>query len=341
MMPSPDFRSDNTSPVSPAIIDALNHHLRQAHDPYGEDRLTDELRRRVGDLFAHDVHIVPVITGTAGNALALSMVARSFGTIVCHREAHIVVDENGAIEFLCRGARLLPVAGAQGKITAKAIAGLAEEESVHRLRPGAVSVSQSTEFGTVYEPAELAELSAVARSWGVPLHMDGTRFANAVATGRSAEAMTWKAGVDVLCFGATKGGAPGAEMIVFFDRHLAADVERQAKRTGHLLSRSWFLAAQLLAFLDDGLWLKNAAAANASAASLATVLTDAGAEIVYPVQTNIVFARLDQGQVAQLAARGIRFYQWDRASRPLVRFVTSFATTPQDIEGVRDALSER
>lgn len=340
MKPSFDFRSDNTAPVSPEIVDALNHHLRQTHDPYGEDRLTDELRRRVGELFAHDVHVVPVITGTAGNALALSMVARSFGTIVCHREAHIVVDENGAIEFLCRGARLLPVSGAQGKIAAEAIAGLAEEESVHRLRPGAVSVSQSTEFGTVYEPAELERLSTVARSWRVPLHMDGTRFANAVATGRSAEAMTWKAGVDVLCFGATKGGAPGAEMIVFFDRHLAADVERQAKRTGHLLSRSWFLAAQLLAFLADGLWLRNAAAANASAASLAAVLTEAGAEIIHPVQTNIVFARLDQSRVEKLAVRNIRFYQWDRAPRPLVRFVTSYATKSEDVNAVRDALSE-
>ena len=340
MVPMPDFRSDNTSPVSPAIIHALNRYLRETHDPYGEDQLTEELRRRVSELFMHDVHVVPVITGTAGNALALSMVARSFGTIVCHREAHVVVDENGAIEFLCRGARLLPVAGEHGKITADAIAGLAEEESVHRLRPGAVSVSQSTEFGTVYELAELERLSAMARSWRVPLHMDGTRFANAAATGRSAAAMTWKAGVDVLCFGATKGGAPGAEMIVFFDRRLAADVARQAKRTGHLLSRSWFLAAQLLAFLDDGLWLKNAGAANGSAASLAAVLADAGAEIVHPVQTNIIFARLDEGQVAQLAARGIRFYQWDRAPRPLVRFVTSFATRPEDIERVGDALSK-
>lgn len=336
-----DFRSDNTSPVSPAIIQALNHHLQEAHDPYGEDRLTDALRRRVSELFGHEVHVVPVITGTAGNALALSMVARSFGTIVCHRDAHIVVDENGAIEFLCRGARLLPVAGEHGKIAAEAIAHLAEEESVHRLRPGAVSVSQSTEFGTLYEPAELAALAGIARSWRVPLHMDGTRFANAAATGRPADEMTWKAGVDVLCFGATKGGAPGAEMIVFFDKHLAEDVERQAKRTGHLLSRAWFLSAQLLAYLEDGLWLRNAAAANASAARLATILADVGAEITHPVQTNIVFARLEQSQIERLAVRAIRFYQWDRAPRPLVRFVTSFATKAEEIESVQDALSGR
>src|ERR1700761_1611347 len=273
-----NFGSDNVSPVCPPIMAALEAANRAPTGSYGADPFTERLTARACEVFGTDLLIYPVATGTAANALALSQIAPPFGGIYCHDGAHIVTDECGAPEFFTGGAKLLGLPSATGKIRPEQVTAAiayAQEMGVHHVRPAAISLTQQTELGTVYSAAELSAIGAVAKRHKLPLHVDGARFANALARlGCSPAEATWKQGVDVLSLGASKNGALCAEAVIFFDVGLASEFERRRKQGGHLWSKFRYLSAQLLAYLEDDLWLRNGRQANAMAERLSRGLTE-------------------------------------------------------------------
>jgi threonine aldolase len=325
-----------------AALNACNTGLMGS---YGGDELTARLTRAASDLFETDVAIYPVASGTAANALALSQIAPPFGGIYCYEAAHIVTDECGAPEFFTGGAKLLGLPSRDGKIRAEMLRGavaFANDMGVHHVQPAALSLTQSTEWGTVYGTAELAALTAAAKELGLPVHMDGARFANALAhLGCTPAEATWKSGIDVLSFGATKNGALCAEAVVFFDPSQAADFERRRKRAGHLWSKLRYLSAQLLAYLEDDLWLRNARQANAMAAALADGLKGIpGARLLQPVQANEIFVVLPEKLIVALEADGFKFYRWllhPVAEGSAIRLVTSYATVSAEVREFIDA----
>lgn len=340
-----EFASDNAAGVAPAILDAIAQANTGFAIGYGDDAVTRRLERRLCDLFEREVAVFLVTTGTAANALALAHLSPPWGAVICHAEAHAMVHECGAPEFYGGGLRLLGLAGAHGKLAPEAVAAALDEHfglAPHQMVPAALSLTQASEFGAVYRGDELAALGALAHARGMMVHMDGARFGNAlVRLGISPAEASWKAGVDVLSFGATKGGAMGAEAVVFFDPARAAAMAERRKRGGHLLSKHRFVAAQFEAFLDGGLWLALARHANRMADSLAAGLTAIGLAPVAPVEANIVFALFPYPVHERLQAQGAHYYviRTDRthpATTPcghiLARMVTSFATTPEHIE---------
>jgi threonine aldolase len=291
-------------------------------------------------LFDTDVVIYPVANGTAANALALSQIAPPYGGVYCHTGAHIMTDECGAPEFFTGGAKLLGLASPTGKIGPQALAAavaFAEEMGVHHVRPSAVSVTQATELGTVYGLEELSTLTTTAKRYGLNVHMDGARFANAMARlGCTPAEATWKCGVDVLSLGASKNGALCAEAVVFFNRALAEGFERRRKQAGHLWSKLRYLSCQLLAYLEDGLWLRNAAQANAMASRLARGLMDLPyATLLQNVEANEVFVALPEKLIERLEKADFHFYRWPLIQVPegaTVRLVTSYMTTEADVD---------
>jgi threonine aldolase len=328
------------TPVCDAIMAAINAANNGSVPSYGDDELTQRLQAVVSEVFGTEVAIFPVTTGTAANALALSQIVPPFGAVYCHDAAHIVTDECGAPEFFTGGARTIGFPAADGKIgpeqVASAIA-FAVDMGRHHVKPGAVSLSQATEWGTVYELTEVSALAAVAKQHGLPVHMDGARFANAlVHLGCTPAEVTWQNGVDVLSLGATKNGALCAEAVVFFDPSRARDFERRRKRAGHLWSKLRFVSAQLLAYFEHGLWLDNARHANAMASALARGLRDVpGASLLQSVDANEVFVALPETTVAALERQGFRFYRWPRSAPPAgvaIRLVTSYATPRAHVE---------
>src|SRR5882757_4752448 len=307
---------------------------------YGGDDLTAKLQSVASELFEKQVAVFPVISGTAANALALSQIVPPFGAIYCHEGAHIVTDEAGAPAFFTGGAQLIGFPAADGKIRpeqlTKAVA-FAEDLGIHHVKPGAVTLTQATEWGTAYSVAEISAISAVAKQYKLPVHMDGARFANAlVHLGCTPAEATWKCGIDVLSLGATKNGALGAEAVVFFDPAIARDFERRRKRAGHLMSKLRFLSAQLNAYLKNGLWLDNARHANAMATKMALGLkTVSGARLLHPVQANELFVVLPEETVSGLETRGFKFYRWPlhaAESGVTIRLVTSYATPSADVD---------
>ncbi len=266
------------------------------------------------------------------------MLVPPHGAIFCHVQSHIAVDECGAVEFFTHGAKLVGLEGRNAKLTPATVeAALTHFQKgfVHHSQPAAISLTQSTELGTVYRAPEIAALSAVARAHGMKVHMDGARFANALAhLGCAPSDITWRAGVDVLSFGATKNGALGAEAVIFFDRNDVRDFEYRRKKAGHLVSKMRFISAQLDAYLDQGRWLKRAAHANTLAQHLADGIGGVPeAAITHPVEANAVFAELPDATVARLRAAGARFYDWTppKDGRTLIRLVTAFATPDADV----------
>ena len=336
------FASDNAATVAPPILDAI----RQANDgyalAYGEDEATDRVERAFSELFEREVAVYLVATGTAANALALAHVAPPWGAVLCHRDAHIETSECGAPEFFGGGLKLVGLAGEGGKIAPKTLEDALRQREwggPHHVAPAVLSLTQATEAGTVYQVSELSRLADIARARGMAVHMDGARFANALARLRASPAeATWKAGVDVLSFGATKGGALAAEALVFFERTRAAGMDERRKRAGHLLSKHRFVAAQFHAFLSGGLWLDLARHANAMAERLAAKLSAVGLRPVWPVEVNLVFVVLPQAVHRNLEAAGACYYVMRRndvALAPgdvLARLVTSHATTPADVD---------
>jgi threonine aldolase len=336
-----NFISDNATGASPEILAALAPANDGAMPSYGDDAITARLTARFCEIFEREVAIFPVATGTAANALALATLCPPHGAVFCHAQSHIAVDECAAPEFFTGGARLALLQGEDGKIAPATIEAALPDfrRGVHSPKPSAVSITQATEFGTVYRPGEVAALAACAHADDMMLHMDGARFANALAYLQCSPAdLTWRAGVDALSFGATKNGALMAEAVVFFTG--ARDFEYRRKKAGHLVSKMRFLSAQLEAYLQDGRWLKTAARANALAQRLGDGLAKiAGAQIAHPIEANGVFVRLPDAIVAQLRRRGARFLDWapPKDGRTLIRLVCSFATPEEDVERFLEA----
>lgn len=330
-----DFRSDNVAGAAPEIMAALNEANRGAASAYGDDEWSRKLDAAFSAAFETECRVFPVATGTAANVLSLSAITPGHGAIYCHQESHIVVDECNAPEFFTGGAKLVALPGEAGKIDLAALqAALSQgwRGVQHHPQPAAVSIGQATESGTVYSPDEIAAIAALCREHGLRLHMDGARFANAVAgMNASAADLSWRSGVDVLSFGATKNGAMAAEAVVFFKPELAQDFLYRRKRGGHLFSKMRFLSAQLLAMLQDGLWLRLAREANARAQELADGLRKLpGVTVAWPVQANEVFAAMPEAMVSRLKAGGAQFHPWT-ADGQLHRFVCSFDKTPNDV----------
>jgi threonine aldolase len=335
-----NFASDNTAPASPEILAALAAASAGAVSSYGADPVTARLRDKMDAVFGRPVITYPVATGTAANALALATLVRPYGAVICAEEAHIATDEGGAPEFYMGGAKLITLPSPDGRIAPAQIEAVmvrAIDGGVHHVLPEAVSITQATEWGTVYTPEQIAAIAAVCRRHGLKLHMDGARFGNALAhLGCSPAAITYQVGVDALSFGATKNGALAAEAVLFFDAVVADGFERRRKRAGQLWSKMRFLSAQLEAYLDGDLWRRNAAQANAMAQSLAAVLRAMpGVAIIQPVEANEIFAGMPDALIEALQAGGAHFYRWidvPGQALPVVRFVTAFSTTQGEID---------
>jgi threonine aldolase len=337
-----NFGSDNVAPIAPQIMAAMAAANSGNIGSYGADPWTTRLTQRLRDIFETDLVAFPVATGTAANALALSVLVPPYGSVLCAEDAHINTDECGAPEFFTGGAKLVGLPTPDGRIKPEQLAEPVEHAralGVHFMQPAAVSITQATEWGAVYSPDEIAALSAATGPQRLPLHMDGARFANAlVHLGCTPAAMTWKAGVKVLSLGATKNGAMAAEAVIFFDPHLARGFEQRRKRGAHLWSKMRFMSAQLVAYLESDLWLRNARHANAVAARLSEGLgAIPGVRMLHPVQANELFVVMPEGMVAALLAEGFGFYRWSsrlEGNETVIRLVTSFATEPAAAEAL-------
>ena len=336
-----DFTSDNAAGAAPEILEALARANGGTAASYGADDVTARLRQRLSEIFEHEVEIFPVVTGTAANALSLAALTPPHGAMVCHELAHVHLDECGAPEMFSGGAKLLPAGGAGAKLDPVAVAAVLDAYPagvVHHVQPAALTLTQSTELGTVYSLAEIGALVEVARERALHVHMDGARFANAlVRLGCTPAEMTWKAGIDILSFGATKNGALAAEAVVVFNPALAHDLAFRRKRAGHLLSKMRFLSAQLEAYLADDLWLRLARHANAMTERLASGLAGVpGAVLQVTPEANEIFVRLPVAAVARLKDGGARFHPWhmpgDGAEARTIRLVTSFQTAPEEAD---------
>ena len=334
---SKPFLSDNAAAVHPKLWEAMQA-ADQPDNPYDGDRLSAELDARLTALFGRACAGLWVATGTAANCLALATLCAPHGGVVCHREAHIEVDEGGAPGFFLHGAKLMLAEGEGAKLTPADIAALIDpiRNDVHQVQPHAIAITQASEYGRTYTPAELAELGVFARERRLGLHMDGARFANAAAFlgGSPEEAARAASGpVDSLAFGFIKNGGMGAEAVVLFDPERAMEVRYRRKRAGHLQCKGRYLAAQILAMLDDGLWLANAAHANAAAREVAAGCAD---RLLHPVDANELFVRLTPAEREALRAKDFAFYDWGAES---ARFVTAWNTKAEDAVALGKAIA--
>jgi threonine aldolase len=333
------FASDNTAPATPEVMEALLAANQGAQAAYGDDEITARLERRFAELFEREVVVVPVSTGTAANALSLAACTSPWGIAFCHELAHVNEHEAGAPEFFSGGARLVPLGGERGKIAFATLAtalGAAGFGVVHESQPQAVTITQASEAGTLYRLDEIGAIAELVHAKGMKLHMDGARFANAVAAMNVSPAdMTWRAGIDILSFGATKNGALAAEAIVAFDPAVAASLGFRRKRAGHLLSKQRYLSAQIEAGLIDGRWLRWARHANDMATRLADGLGSLReAALIHPVEANEIFVRLPEKTIAGLKADGYAFQQRPAPNREVIRLVTSWNTTPDAVDAL-------
>jgi threonine aldolase len=332
-----NFRSDNESPAAPAIMAALQAANEGSAWAYADDEWSGRLDAAFSDLFGTAAAVIPVSTGTAANSIALASVTPPWGSVYCHRNAHILKDESGAPEFFGNGLRLVPVDGPDGKFDAGALQSLVKANEgfgVHSYQPAAVSLTQCTERGTVYRPHEIESVCRAAGELGLTTHMDGARFANAVAGLRCHPGdVSWRAGVQLLSFGASKNGCMAAEALVLFGRpELRERAERLRKRGGHLLSKMRYVSAQLLAYIENDLWLDLAGHANSQAARFADAVRahpEAGLE--FTVEANEVFVRWSADGFRHLEDAGCQFLTWP-GQDDLARFVFSHCTDPAETE---------
>jgi threonine aldolase len=334
------FFSDNTGTASAEVLAALsdaNHGLVSA---YGNDPWTRRLDDCLSAYFGTQVRAFPVSTGTAANSLSLATLTPSYGVIFAHEEAHIANDEAGAPGFFSGGAQIELLQAPDGKVTHAALAAALEAHpvSLHTTQPTALALSQATELGTAYRPDELGALCKLAHDHGLKVQMDGARFANAVAfLDCHPGDVTWRAGVDVLSFGATKNGALAAEAVVFFDTTLVRDFELRRKQSGHLLSKSRYVSAQLLAYVESGVWLRNARRTN----DFARKIGRAGAKLLmHPVEANEIFLALGQERKQALRQAGFEFYDWNAAGTGETRFVVSWDQREEDVLALCAALEK-
>ncbi len=331
-----DFRSDNTGRAAPEILEALVRANRDTALGYGGDPWTAALQQRFSELFETAVRVFPVATGTAANALSLSAIGPSWGIVYCSEAAHINTSEANAAGFFGGGLKLMPVAGEHGRIDAERLreilAGTAPGQ-LHRGQPCAVNLTQASDLGTVYPVSEVAAIAAAAKGRGLRLHMDGARFANAVARlGCTPAEASWRVGVDIMSFGATKNGGALCDAIVVFAPELAEALAVQLRRAGQVWSKMRFASAQLLAYVENGLWLEMARASNAIAARVAAGLADIpDARLLAPVEANEVFLELPGAVMDALEADGFQFY---RRSASLARFVCRFDATEAEADAL-------
>ncbi|MBP6508525.1 MAG: threonine aldolase [Opitutaceae bacterium] len=333
------FASDNTAGICPEALAALNAANSGRLPSYGADALTAQTQTLMREVFETDCEVFLVFNGTAANALALSAVTRSYQSILCHQFAHLDTDECGAAEFFSGGTKIITLPGTpDAKLLPGEIAAAmsrAHGVGIHYPRPAVLSLTQATEFGTLYPPAEISALSAAARHHGLAVHMDGARFANAAAAlaahGHRPADLTWRAGVDVLSFGGTKNGLHTTEAVVFFNRPLARDFAFRVKQAGQLASKTRFAAAQWVAVLRDGAWLRHAAHANTMAQRLATGLRGLpGGRLLFPVEANGVFIELPPALAAKLMAQGWHFYKF--VGEHGYRLMCSWQTQPAEVD---------
>lgn len=343
------FGSDNWAGAAPEVMDALARANEGLAPAYGADALSAAVKKRFCEIFEREVAVFFVATGGAANGLALSALSPPYGMIFCHEESHVQMDECAGPEFFTGGAKLIPLKGAHARIAPgtleTALAGFPERPP-HGAPPSVLSLTQASECGAVYAPEAVADLARVAHGAGMTVHMDGARFANAMAfLGCTPAEATWKAGVDVLCFGGTKNGAIAAEAVIFFDPQQAKDFIFRRKRAGHLWSKQRFIAAQFDALLADGLWLRLAAHANAMARRLSAGLAALeGVTISHPTEANEVFAAFPPGAAETLREKGAVFFPWktpgDPAAGALNRLICSFATKESDVDAFLDLVKE-
>lgn len=330
--PRRQFASDNYAGICPEAFAAMAE-ANQGHQPgYGDDRWTAEAADLLRETFEADCEVFFAFNGTAANSLALSSLCQSYHSIVCHETAHVETDECGAPEFFSNGTKVLTAGGEHGKLGSDAVEQVVRRRAdIHYPKPRVVSVTQPTELGTLYTAAELSALGTRARSLGLRVHMDGARFANAVAAlDVRPRALSRDVGVDVLCLGGTKNGMAVGDAVIFFDRALASEFEYRCKQAGQLASKMRFLAAPWVGMLRGGAWIRHARNANAMAALLARELEGApGVRILHPVQANSVFAALAPAATEALRARGWRFYDFIGSGG--VRFMCAWDTTPEDV----------
>ncbi len=333
------FESDNAAGVHPQVMNAIAQ-AANAPGTYDGDGFSARLDAAFADLFEREVTVLWVATGTAANALALSALCPAYGGIVCHEEAHIREDECGAAGFFTGGAVLLPLPGPGAKLMAADVRAMLAGRDVdqHTLPARCLSITNATEYGLVYKPAELAALYEVCREFGLRFHVDGARFANAVAAlGCTPADLSWRAGVDILSFGFSKNGALMAEALVVFDPALVEELRYRRKRAGHLPAKGRMIAAQLLAMLEDDLWLANAGTANGAARVLGEA---AQARLLHPVEANELFLTLSAGEAQALRAQGFAFFDWDtEAGGGIYRLVTGWHQRAEDVEPMARALA--
>jgi threonine aldolase len=327
------FASDNTLGICPEALAALAEANCGAAESYGDDEWTRRLQELVRDLFETDCTVYLVFNGTAANGLALAQLCQPFHSVVCHQQAHLQTDECGAPEFFTRGSKLLLVSGAAGKIDIDEVNAVIDRQpELHAHKPRVISITQATELGTIYTQGEIAAVAAVAKKRGMFLHMDGARFANAIATMNCApKKITWEVGVDVLCFGGTKNGLGAAELVIFFKKELSCEFDYRLKQAGQLASKTRFLAAPWIELLTNGVWLRNATQANTMAQRLAERLQrEAKINTVFPVEANALFIRFPDSLVRNLKACGWYFYKFIEPD--VYRLMCSWATIERDID---------
>ena len=328
-----DFASDNTAAICPSAWAALTEANAEAEISYGDDKWTRRVVARVREIFETDCEVFLIFNGTAANALALAQLCRSYHGVICHENAHSQTDECGAPEFFSGGAKLIPTSGRNGKLDLENIeTALLRHRDVHSPKPRVLSLTQATEFGTVYRRDEIEGICEFARRHSLFVHMDGARFSNAVAAlDCTPKSITWEAGVDVLCFGGTKNGTAAGELVVFFKKELAHEFDYRAKQGGQLASKMRFLAAPWVGLLNDGAWIENARYSNKCAQLLARKLAAAlGTGPAFPCEASAVFLRLQERLVTQLHNRGWRFYKFIEPD--IYRLMCSWATTEKQID---------
>jgi threonine aldolase len=329
------FFSDNAAPAHPKVLEAIAA-ANRLDTAYDGDEWSKRLDGAFSDLFGTEVRAFWMTTGTAANCLALAAICPTYRGILCHKDAHIETDEAGAPGFFTGGAKMIPLDGEGAKVTPETVAAACDRirKDVHQVQPAALSITNATEYGLVYRVGEVAELGRLAKERGLAFHMDGARLANAVAsTGESLADVTWRAGIDALSFGFVKNGGLNAECMILFRTELAEEVAVRRKRAGHLLSKGRYLAAQILAMLEDDLWLENARSANAAAQKLAQA---APQRLVFPVEANEVFLKVSSDEAASLRAQGFDFYDWAAGE---IRLVTSWDQKLEDVERLAAAIA--
>ena len=337
------FNSDNVTGACPEVMEALNAANSGIAASYGNDKWSSNLKSKFSEIFETDVVIYPTVSGTASNSLALSVLTPVFGKIYCHELSHINTDECGAPEFFTGGAKLIPMRGANGKITANDLSDIIRGTgNVHLTQPAAVSITQSCESGTIYQLDEISAISKVAHSNGLKVHMDGARFANAVAALNVSPAeITWKSGIDVLSFGGTKNGCLAAEAIVFFKPELVGNFPFLHKRSGQLISKMRFISAQLEAYLSNDLWLRNARHSNSMASLLSKGLAAfPDIKLVYPTQSNEVFVNVPNSIVKHLNDNGYNVNH-DELDGKAARFVAAWNTESTDVDKLLKTIAKK